>query len=184
MCSSICNPLNYRGLQPDHAQLRYGQGGSKLTTKVPLFVLSPTQSKNLFTHLGLAVDDDGKPQGTPSNDKATGKLTILVKTDDKGSGSNVCAVLEGTGKRSEAIVVSAHHDHVGRRLDGDVFNGADDNASGTSGLLELAEAFAQGGPRPERSIVFLSVSGEELGLWGSDWKTIERSGREIGRAHV
>jgi Zn-dependent M28 family amino/carboxypeptidase len=66
-------------------------------------------------------------------------------------------------------VFSAHHDHVGRRLDGDVFNGADDNASGTAGLLEIAEAFAQGGPRPERSIVFLSVSGEELGLWGSDW---------------
>ena len=64
---------------------------------------------------------------------------------------------------------SAHHDHVGRRLDGDVFNGADDNASGTAGLLELAEAFAQGGPRPERSLVFLSVSGEELGLWGSEW---------------
>ena len=103
------------------------------------------------------------------NDKAAGKLAITVKVDDKAMGSNVVAVLEGTSKKAEAVVFSAHHDHVGRRLDGDVFNGADDNASGTSGLLEIAEAFASGGAKPARSIVFLSVSGEELGLWGSDW---------------
>jgi Zn-dependent M28 family amino/carboxypeptidase len=56
---------------------------------------------------------------------------------------------------------------VGLRVDGDAFNGADDNASGSSGLLEIAEAFAKGGDRPARSIVFVSVSGEELGLFGS-----------------
>ena len=167
--TSLANALNYRGLLPDHAQLRYGQGGSKLQTKVPLLVLPPAQSKLLFQHVGLALDDDGKPAGPPTGDKATGKLAIVIKSDDKGVGTNVVGVLEGTSKKAEAIVFSAHHDHVGRRLDGDVFNGADDNASGTAGLLELAEAFAQGGPRPERSLVFLSVSGEELGLWGSDW---------------
>lgn len=166
--TSLANSLNYRGLQFDHAQLRYGSGGRAFTTRVPLFVLSPAQSKLLFAHLGVALDEEGKPQGEPSNDKATGKLSLVVKSDDKGVGSNVCAVLEGTTKKGEAIVISAHHDHVGRRLDGDVFNGADDNASGTAALLELAEAFARG-PRPERSLVFLSVSGEELGLWGSDW---------------
>ncbi len=167
--TSLANALNYRGLLPDHAQLRYGQGGSKLQTKVPLFVLSPAHSKTLFAHVGLTLDDAGLPAGKPANDKATGKLSLVVKSDDNGQGTNVVGWLEGTGKKSEALVFSAHHDHVGRRLDGDVFNGADDNASGTAGLLELAEAFAQGGPRPERSLVFLSVSGEELGLWGSDW---------------
>jgi hypothetical protein len=166
---SLANTLNYRGLQFDHALLRYGASGRTFTTKVPLFVLSPQQGKLLLAHLGVTLDADGKPQGEPSQDKAAGKLGIVVKSDDKAVGTNVCAVLEGTSKKGEAVVISAHHDHVGRRLDGDVFNGADDNASGTAALLELAEAFAQGGPRPERSLVFLSVSGEELGLWGSDW---------------
>jgi Zn-dependent M28 family amino/carboxypeptidase len=119
--------------------------------------------------VGLALDAEGKPAEVASNDKATAKLTIVTKVDDKAAGTNVVAVLEGTSKKAEAVVFSAHHDHVGRRLDGDVFNGADDNASGTAGLLEIAEAFATGGPRPARSIVFLSVSAEELGLWGSEW---------------
>lgn len=166
------NTLNYRALLPDHPRLRYGDGGGSsrgLDVKVPLLVLSAAQSRRLFEHLGLALGDDGAPTGEPKQDKATGRLSIVVKEDDKAAGTNVVAVLEGTTRKNEAIVISAHHDHVGRRLDGDVFNGADDNASGTAGLLELAEAFATGGPRPERSIVFLSVSGEELGLWGSDW---------------
>ena len=167
--SSLGNTLNYRGLLPDHAQLRYGNGERGIAVKIPLLVLSAKQSKHLLTHVGLALDEAGQPNGEPSNDKAIGKLAIVVKVDDKAVGTNVIAVLEGTSKKAEAVVFSAHHDHVGRRLDGDVFIGADDNASGTSGLLELAEAFAQGGAKPARSIVFLSVSGEELGLWGSDW---------------
>ncbi len=170
--SALGNTLNYRALLPDHARLRYGNGGGGgrgASVAVPLFVVSGAQSRLLLAHVGLELDDNGAAVGQPKNDKATGKLNIVVKEDDKAVGTNVVAVLEGTTKKSEAVVISAHHDHVGRRLDGDVFNGADDNASGTAGLLELAEAFATGGPRPERSIVFLSVSGEELGLWGSDW---------------
>ncbi|MCU0867638.1 MAG: M20/M25/M40 family metallo-hydrolase [Planctomycetes bacterium] len=166
---SLGNTLNYRALLPDHAQLQYGKGGRELALKIPLLVLSAAQSQKLLAHVGMPFDQDGAPSGPPANEKASGKLNIVVKSDDKAQGTNVIAVLEGTGRKQEAIVFSAHHDHVGRRLDGDVFNGADDNASGTAGLLEIAEAFAQGGPRPERSIVFLSVSGEELGLWGSDW---------------
>jgi Zn-dependent M28 family amino/carboxypeptidase len=91
-----------------------------------------------------------------------------VRTDPKATASNVVAVLEGRELAREAIVYSAHMDHVGVRIDGDPFNGADDNASGTSGLLEIAQAFAEGEP-PARSVVFLAVSGEELGLWGSAW---------------
>jgi Zn-dependent M28 family amino/carboxypeptidase len=78
-------------------------------------------------------------------------------------------MLEGGSRKAEAVVFSAHHDHIGQRVDGDAFNGADDNASGTAGLLEIAQAFALADARPTRSIVFLSVSGEELGLWGSQW---------------
>jgi len=67
-------------------------------------------------------------------------------------------------------VFSGHMDHVGvgRPVNGDsIFNGADDDASGTIGVVELAEAFAALTPRPRRSLVFLTVSGEEHGLWGS-----------------
>ncbi|MEO6596222.1 MAG: M20/M25/M40 family metallo-hydrolase [Planctomycetota bacterium] len=163
------NTLNYKALLPDHARLEYGGKGASLQVRVPLFVLSAAHSKRLFAHLGIGLDDNGAPTTEIVNDKATAKLAIVVKQDPKGQASNVVAVLEGTGKKSEAVVYSAHHDHVGKRLDGDVFNGADDNASGTAGLLEIAEAYAKGGERPERSIVFLSVSGEELGLWGSAW---------------
>jgi Zn-dependent M28 family amino/carboxypeptidase len=64
------------------------------------------------------------------------------------------------------------HDGVGRPKPGttdSIWNGADDDASGTVGVVELAEAFSQPGARPKRSLVFMTVSGEEKGLWGSRW---------------
>jgi hypothetical protein len=167
--TSYGNTLNYHGLLPDHPKLQFGGGGGGEGRGIPLFVLSAEQSLPLLAHVGITLGDDGGPTTGIVHEKATGKLTLVIKSDDKATGSNVVAVLEGKGKKGEAVVFSAHHDHVGQRLDGDSFNGADDNASGTAGLLEIAEAFAKGGERPERSIVFLSVSGEELGLWGSEW---------------
>jgi hypothetical protein len=163
------NTLNVKGLQFDHPRLRFQNGGGGLSMRASLFVLSAARSKQLLQHLGVPLGQDGAPTGGITDEKATGKLVLAVSQDEKATGSNVVAVLDGKGRKAEAIVISAHHDHVGKRLDGDIFNGADDNASGSAGLLELAEAFAKGGARPERSIVFLSVSGEELGLWGSDW---------------
>jgi hypothetical protein len=71
-------------------------------------------------------------------------------------------------KKKEIIIYSAHYDHVGVDEKGEIFNGSDDNASGTSTLLEIAQAFGQG-PRPARSVAFLWVSGEEKGLLGSKW---------------
>ncbi len=167
--TALGNALNYRALLPDHPKLGYRRAPELLPMRVPLLVLSAAQSRRLFPHLGIELGDDGLPTSAITDEKAAGKLTIAVKADEKAAGVNVVAVLEGTTRKSEAIVFSAHHDHVGRRLDGDVFNGADDNASGTAGLLEIAEAFARAPQRPERSMVFLSVSGEELGLWGSHW---------------
>jgi len=80
-------------------------------------------------------------------------------------------VLEGRSHRlrGEYVAFSAHLDHVGVRPGraDSIFNGADDNASGVAGLLELAEAFSRKEARPERSLLFLVPSGEEKGLWGS-----------------
>lgn len=86
-------------------------------------------------------------------------------------GNNVVGYIEGKSKKDEYIIVSAHYDHLGKRGD-EVFNGADDNASGTSTLLELAQACQQAvleGNRPERSIVFIWFCGEEKGLLGSQY---------------
>ncbi|MBI3081785.1 MAG: M20/M25/M40 family metallo-hydrolase [Gemmatimonadetes bacterium] len=76
---------------------------------------------------------------------------------------------------NEVVVIGAHYDHLGKSVFGSldpdsvgvVHNGADDNASGTAAVMELAEAFAKLNPRPKRSLIFLTVSGEERGLWGS-----------------
>jgi hypothetical protein len=88
---------------------------------------------------------------------------------------NVVGLLEGSDPtlKDEYVVFSAHMDHVGigpADARGDtIYNGADDNASGTTAVIELAEAMASLSVRPRRSILFVLVSGEEKGLWGSDW---------------
>ena len=82
---------------------------------------------------------------------------------------NIWAFIEGSEKPEEVIVISAHYDHVGIE-NGDAFNGADDDGSGTSALLEIAQAFQtakKAGHGPKRSILFLHVTGEEHGLLGS-----------------
>lgn len=84
---------------------------------------------------------------------------------------NVAAVVEGCHKKlkDEHIVICAHYDHDGRDEQGNILNGADDNGSGTVGLLEIAEAFSLLPQKPKRSIVFLWFTGEERGLLGSKY---------------
>lgn len=87
---------------------------------------------------------------------------------------NVLAYIQGSEKPEEVIVLSAHYDHVGKREDGTIYNGADDDGSGTVAMLEIAEAFQKAvkdGNGPKRSILFLHVTGEEIGLYGSKYYT-------------
>ncbi len=87
--------------------------------------------------------------------------------------SNVVAFLEGSERPDEIIAITGHYDHIGI-TNGVVNNGADDDGSGTSAVMEIAEAFslaAQAGHRPKRSLLFMTVSGEEKGLWGSEFYT-------------
>lgn len=82
---------------------------------------------------------------------------------------NIWAYIEGSEKPDEVLVISAHYDHVGVK-NGDVYNGADDDGSGTVAVMEMAKAFAKAkkdGHGPKRSILFLHVTGEEHGLHGS-----------------
>jgi len=106
-------------------------------------------------------------------------ITMPEVVIEEQSAPNTVGILEGSDPRlkNEYIVFSAHMDHVGTagdgvggcaEVDGDaICNGADDDASGTVAIVELAEAFAMLEPRPRRSMIFLTVSGEEKGLWGS-----------------
>ena len=89
------------------------------------------------------------------------------------SSENVVAFIKGSEKPDEIIVLSAHYDHVGIE-NGEIYNGADDDGSGTMAMLEMAEAFqlaVKDGNGPKRSILFLHVTGEEIGLYGSRYYT-------------
>jgi Zn-dependent M28 family amino/carboxypeptidase len=86
---------------------------------------------------------------------------------------NVVAYIKGSEKPDELIVLSAHYDHVGVK-NGEVYNGADDDGSGTVSLIEIAKAFQKAkneGNGPKRSILILHVTGEEIGLYGSKYYT-------------
>ena len=86
-------------------------------------------------------------------------------------GENMLAYVEGTDLKDELVIVTAHYDHIGRRGNS-IFNGADDNGSGTSTVLEVAQAFTlakNDGKGPRRSMLFMLVSGEEKGLLGSQF---------------
>jgi hypothetical protein len=86
-----------------------------------------------------------------------------------GDSENIWAFIPGAEKPQEVLIISAHYDHVGMK-NGEVFNGADDDGSGTVALIEIAKAFAEAkkaGHAPKRSILFLHVTGEEHGLHGS-----------------
>lgn len=87
--------------------------------------------------------------------------------------ANVLGFLKGSEKPDEVIIITSHYDHVGV-IDGEIHNGADDDGSGTVTVLEIAEAFAKAkakGKGPKRSILFMTVTGEEKGLLGSQYYT-------------
>ncbi len=96
------------------------------------------------------------------------------KGRSEGASENVIAFIEGCDKPEEVLIISAHLDHIGISKKGDVNNGADDDGSGTVSIIEIAEAFQlakKEGFCPKRSIVFLHLTAEEIGLFGSRYYT-------------
>lgn len=95
----------------------------------------------------------------------------IEKVSERFETENVLGLVEGSDKKEELIVITAHYDHVGKTGD-QIYNGADDDGSGTSAVMELAQAFAlakKEGNGPRRSILFMTVTGEEKGLLGSEF---------------
>jgi Zn-dependent M28 family amino/carboxypeptidase len=159
-------------------------------------------AKDLGTHLYIYASDEfeGRNTGEPGQKKAIAYLKDFYveqgiasalggddyfqevpaeflnkrkrRTPIKDS-ENVVAFIKGTEKPNEIVVISAHLDHEGVK-DGEIYNGADDDGSGTVAILEIAQAFqmaAKAGKGPKRSILFLHVTGEEKGLLGSEYYT-------------
>jgi Zn-dependent M28 family amino/carboxypeptidase len=159
-------------------------------------------AKDLGTHLYIYASDafEGRNTGEPGQKKAVEYLKDFYveqgiasalggddyfqevpaeflnkrkrRTPIKDS-ENVVAFIKGTEKPDEIIVISAHLDHEGVK-DGEIYNGADDDGSGTVAILEIAQAFkmaVKAGKGPKRSILFLHVTGEEKGLLGSQYYT-------------
>lgn len=92
--------------------------------------------------------------------------------DKTNASENILAFIEGSEKPEEIIIISAHYDHLGITKDGLINNGADDNASGTSALFEMAQAFKMAeadGYHPKRSILLLHLTAEEIGKQGSEY---------------
>ena len=112
------------------------------------------------------IDRDYEPHSFPLTEVRATLETALIH--HKTLVRNVLAYLPGSDPafRSEVVIIGAHFDHVGVR-NGEIHNGADDNGSGTAGLLEVAEAFAFNATRPRRSVLFAAWNVEERGLLGS-----------------
>jgi len=139
--------------------------------------ISPTMAKAILGRKYKKlrkVNKKIKKTGKSVNFTAKSKFKAqMIKKSEKLISNNILAYIEGSDEdmKDEVVVVSAHYDHVGFRGE-DIFNGADDDGSGTTGLIEMAQAFQaakKAGSGPRRSVLFLWVAGEEKGLLGSQY---------------
>lgn len=108
----------------------------------------------------------------PAEVKANAQIKLKVAVEDAPPAQNVAGILDGADPKlkDEYVVFSAHYDHLQTSDKGEVYHGADDDGSGTVSVLEIAQALAVG-PRPRRSILIVFHTGEELGLFGSEYNT-------------
>lgn len=132
-------------------------------------------AKELFTKAGLDFDTMKANAAKGAYHIDMGDLTASVEVNNtikKSISYNFIATLPGSEKPDEHIIYSAHWDHLGTdktRKGDQIYNGAHDNATGTAGLIEVAEAFASLPEHPSRSMTFLAVTAEEQGLLGSKY---------------
>lgn len=130
-----------------------------------------TISENVARSIAGAAYDVAKNNKAAVQSFETQLLLDVQKLTQASPSTNVIGVLPGTDKKDEYLFITAHYDHLGKR-DTVIYYGADDDGSGTVGVIEMAEAFTKAkaaGKGPRRTVVFMAVSGEEKGLWGSDY---------------
>jgi len=147
------------------------------TDEIPMLICTPRFTDELLgvkgqykKYLSLISKKDKPNSYFIENKKIDIEVSSIVKPAET---KNIIGIVEGSdpGLKNEYIVFMAHYDHLGVAKDGDVYNGADDNGSGTVTLLEVAEAFTSLEQKPKRSVVFLWVTCEEIGMLGSKYYT-------------
>ncbi len=151
-----------------------------LDAGVPAVVVTRQVAQSLLSASGSSLDEVEKQAVKSPAPLAVKNVTVEFKTDVKkidGNSANVVGLLPGSDPKlkDEYIILGAHYDHLGlggseslaQNPEGEIHHGADDNASGTAALMELAHILSADSNRPRRSILFLAFSGEELGLLGS-----------------
>lgn len=141
--------------------------GEKYFIASPEFADFLLGGRNRYKKYLESISDEKKSN---SYEPENNNIKIHVKREVQAYHSrNILGMVEGSDPalKDEFVVYMAHYDHLGIGEHGDVYNGADDNGSGTTVLLELAEAFSSMEVKPKRSILFLWVTSEELGMFGS-----------------
>jgi len=153
----------------------YSADGSTDASDVSAW-MSMDAAQNLFSKNGMdytAMVERAGIQGFKAISLETSVSTSLEMTSKRSVSYNVAGKIAGKSASDEAFIYTAHWDHLGVKasVDGEdkIFNGAQDNATGTAGLLEMAEAFKALPESPDRSVVFLAVTAEESGLLGSKY---------------
>ena len=150
-------------------------GEGEQPTDFPQLQISHDMANRLLSKTGLTIsdyqtkiDERKKPLSTVLTTKAFVEVNAEYKKNAKAM--NVVGMIEGSDPKlkNEFVVIGGHLDHVGSQA-GLLFPGANDNASGASGVLEIARAFAKSGVKPKRSVVFVLFAGEEQGLNGSKY---------------
>jgi Peptidase family M28 len=150
--------------------------GSGKSTGGAFFLKGSLAAKILNTtvdKLKAAANAESKKQALKKMKPGIASLQVIKQLKEVLS-ENVLGYLPGTDKKDELVIVTAHFDHIGKREgEGDVINnGADDDGSGTVAVMQLAKAFAEAkanGNGPRRSMLFMTVTGEEEGLFGSEY---------------
>jgi len=165
--AEMADYLTRRQIEPD--------GDSEMPDFLPPFIsVNEAGAEKLFTASGITLADAfAKSKGedfTPIDLKETATITVKLKKA-KGVGNNVVGLLEGSDPKlkSEALVYSAHYDAYGLSADNRIYHGAADNALGVAEMLAIAEVISKAQTKPRRSIIFIAVTGEEYGGYGTDY---------------
>ena len=148
---------------------------TKSSKAVPHIYISKDMANTILSTTQRNIDELEKKirkKGKSNSFEFKSNVTIDIKRpEEKTSAENVLGYLEGTDLKDQLIIISAHYDHLGKHGN-EIYYGADDDASGTSAVMELAKAFSiaeKEGHGPRRSILFMAFSGEEKGLMGSEY---------------
>lgn len=143
-----------------------------LDSNTPIFTVTRRLLNEIISGTGVNFEEfeiSAKEKMLPASKELPAKM-IAFNTTVKSEivkARNVVGYIEGE-KKDEFIVVGGHYDHLGK-YDGYIWNGADDNASGTVGVMTIAKAFMATGKKPEKSVIFAAWTGEEKGLYGSEY---------------